>query len=209
MDVRIGIGAAVAAAAISIEDNAGESSSNLPRNSTSRASSRRGQRVRRARSAAVVIGLLQPPTSRRGRVDLIRDPDERKDLLICATVLAIETSAHLEPLGDAVPQHGGGVIKHEQITTTTAKAKRFAPTSKKPRITGQAWRPSNCCLAQSRLMDEGQLANRSTRPAPRYAGRNGATRIIKAGIRIPMRARSAVTQFVDRDVAAKGRTAGR
>src|SRR5207302_1445259 len=77
------------------------------------------------------------------------------------------------------------LIKHEQITTTTAKAKELRPYVEKLITLAKHGGLSNRRLAQSRLMDEAQLAKLFDVLAPRYAGRNGGyTRIIKAGIRI-------------------------
>jgi large subunit ribosomal protein L17 len=68
---------------------------------------------------------------------------------------------------------------------------------------------SNRRLAQSKLMDETQLAKLFDVIAPRYADRNGGyTRVIKAGIRISDAAPIAVIEFVDRDVTAKGQDSG-
>ena len=77
------------------------------------------------------------------------------------------------------------LIKHEQITTTTAKAKELRPYVEKLVTLAKHGGLSNRRLAQSRLMDEAQLAKLFDVLAPRYADRNGGyTRIIKAGIRI-------------------------
>src|SRR5438270_336514 len=77
------------------------------------------------------------------------------------------------------------LIKHEQITTTTAKAKELRPYVEKLVTLAKHGGLSNRRLAQSRLMDETQLAKLFDVLAPRYAARNGGyTRVIKAGIRI-------------------------
>jgi large subunit ribosomal protein L17 len=68
---------------------------------------------------------------------------------------------------------------------------------------------SNRRIAQSRLMDDAQLAKLFDVLAPRYAKRDGGyIRVIKAGIRISDAAPIAVIEFVDRDVAAKGQDSG-
>ena len=101
------------------------------------------------------------------------------------------------------------LIKHELILTTTAKAKELRPYVEKLVTLAKRGGLSNRRLAQSRLMDDKQLAKLFDVIAPRYADRNGGyTRIIKAGIRSSDAAPIAVIEFVDRDVAAKGQDSG-
>jgi large subunit ribosomal protein L17 len=79
------------------------------------------------------------------------------------------------------------LIKHEQITTTTAKAKELRPYVEK-------------LITLAKLFDV---------LAPRYAGRDGGyCRVIKAGIRQSDAAPIAIIEFVDRDVSAKGQDSG-
>ena len=79
------------------------------------------------------------------------------------------------------------LIKHEQITTTTAKAKELRPYVEK-------------LITLAKLFDV---------LAERYAGRDGGyTRIIKAGYRASDAAPIAVIELVDRDEAAKGQDSG-
>jgi large subunit ribosomal protein L17 len=101
------------------------------------------------------------------------------------------------------------LIKHEQITTTTAKAKELRPYIEKLVTLAKRGGHSNRRLAQSRLMDDAQLAKLFDVLAPRYANRDGGyTRVIKAGIRSSDAAPIAVIEFVDRDIAAKGQDSG-
>jgi large subunit ribosomal protein L17 len=101
------------------------------------------------------------------------------------------------------------LIKHEQITTTTAKAKELRPYVEKLVTLAKHGGLTNRRLAMARLMDEAQLAKLFDVIAPRYAKRDGGyTRVIKAGIRASDAAPIAVIEFVDRDVAAKGQDSG-
>ena len=101
------------------------------------------------------------------------------------------------------------LIKHEQISTTTAKAKELRPYVEKLVTLAKRGGLSNRRLAQSRLMDDAQLAKLFDVIAPRYADRNGGyCRIIKAGIRLSDAAPIAIIEFVDRDVSAKGQDSG-
>jgi large subunit ribosomal protein L17 len=101
------------------------------------------------------------------------------------------------------------LIKHEQITTTTAKAKELRPYVEKLVTLAKKGGLSNRRLAHARIMDEAQVRKLFEVLAERYASRNGGyTRIIKAGIRQSDAAPIAVIEFVDRDVAAKGQDSG-
>jgi large subunit ribosomal protein L17 len=101
------------------------------------------------------------------------------------------------------------LIKHEQITTTTAKAKELRPYVEKLVTLAKKGGLSNRRIAHSRIMDEAQVRKLFDVLAERYASRNGGyTRIIKAGIRQSDAAPIAVIEFVDRDVAAKGQDSG-
>ena len=101
------------------------------------------------------------------------------------------------------------LIKHEQITTTVAKAKELRPYVEKLVTLAKRGGLSNRRLAQSRLMDDAQLAKLFDVIALRYSDRNGGyTRIIKAGIRPSDAAPIAVIEFVDRDIDAKGQDSG-
>ena len=101
------------------------------------------------------------------------------------------------------------LIKHEQITTTVAKAKELRPYVEKLVTLAKKGGLSNRRLAHARLMDDAQLIKLFDVIAPRYAGRDGGyTRIVKAGIRISDAAPIAIIEFVDRDVSAKGQDSG-
>ena len=101
------------------------------------------------------------------------------------------------------------LIKHEQITTTTAKAKELRPYVEKLVTLAKKGGLSNRRLAHARLMDETQLTKLFDVIAARYADRNGGyTRVIKAGIRMSDASPIAIIEFVDRDVDAKGQDSG-
>ena len=101
------------------------------------------------------------------------------------------------------------LIKHEQITTTLAKAKELRPYVEKLVTLAKKGGLSNRRLAHARLMDDTQLVKLFDVIGPRYEDRNGGyTRVIKAGIRASDAAPMAVIEFVDRDVSAKGQDSG-
>ncbi|MEA1071948.1 50S ribosomal protein L17 [Sphingomonas sp. LY29] len=101
------------------------------------------------------------------------------------------------------------LIKHEQITTTTAKAKELRPYVEKLITLAKKGGLSNRRLAHSRLLDDAQLVKLFDVLAERYAGREGGyTRIIKAGIRKNDAAAISIIELVDRDVSAKGQDSG-
>jgi len=101
------------------------------------------------------------------------------------------------------------LIKHEQIQTTTAKAKELRPYVEKLITLAKHGGLSNRRLAHAKLMDEAQEQKLFEVLAERYAGRAGGyTRIIKAGIRASDAAPIAIIELVDRDVAEKGKDSG-
>nr|MDQ3077712.1 50S ribosomal protein L17 [Pseudomonadota bacterium] len=101
------------------------------------------------------------------------------------------------------------LIKHEQITTTTAKAKELRPYVEKLVTLAKKGGLSNRRLAHARLMDDAQLVKLFDVIGPRYEGRDGGyCRIIKAGIRMSDAAQISIIEFVDRDVSAKGQDSG-
>lgn len=101
------------------------------------------------------------------------------------------------------------LIKHEQILTTTAKAKELRPYVEKLITLAKKGGLSNRRLAHARLLDDAQLKKLFEVLAERYKGRNGGyTRIIKAGFRASDAAAVAYIELVDRDVDAKGQDSG-
>ena len=101
------------------------------------------------------------------------------------------------------------LIKHEQITTTTAKAKELRPYVEKLVTLAKKGGLSNRRLAHGRLLDDAQLVKLFDVIAPRYASRDGGyCRIVKAGIRMSDAAQISIIEFVDRDVSAKGQDSG-
>jgi large subunit ribosomal protein L17 len=101
------------------------------------------------------------------------------------------------------------LIKHEQITTTVAKAKELRPYIEKLITLAKKGGLSNRRLAHARLLDDAQLVKLFEVLAERYASRNGGyTRVIKAGIRMSDASPMAIIEFVDRDVSAKGQDSG-
>lgn len=101
------------------------------------------------------------------------------------------------------------LVKHEQITTTLAKAKELRPYVEKLVTLAKKGGLANRRLAHSRLMDDTQLKKLFDVIGPRYADRSGGyTRVIKAGIRASDAAPMAIIEFVDRDPTAKGQDSG-
>ncbi len=101
------------------------------------------------------------------------------------------------------------LIKHEQITTTLAKAKELRPYVEKLITLAKKGGLSNRRLAHARLLDDAQLVKLFDVLAERYKDRAGGyTRIIKAGIRASDASPTAIIELVDRDVTAKGQESG-
>ena len=116
------------------------------------------------------------------------------------------TSSHRAAL---LRNMAASLIKHEQITTGVAKAKELRPYVEKLVTLAKKGGLSNRRLAQSRLMDDAQLAKLFDVLAERYKDRNGGyTRIIKAGYRASDASPMAIIELVDRDVSAKGQDSG-
>jgi ribosomal protein L17 len=101
------------------------------------------------------------------------------------------------------------LIKHEQIVTTTPKAKELRPYVEKLITLAKRGGLSNRRLAHARLLDEAQERKLFEVLAERYAGREGGyIRIVKAGLRASDAAPIAVIELVDRDPDAKGQDSG-
>ena len=101
------------------------------------------------------------------------------------------------------------LIKHEQIITTTAKAKELRPYVEKLITLAKKGGLSNRRLAHARMLDETQLRKLFDVIAPRYEARAGGyCRIVKAGIRASDASPMAIIELVDRDVSAKGQDSG-
>ena len=116
------------------------------------------------------------------------------------------TSSHRAAL---LRNMAAALIKHEQIKTTTAKAKELRPYVEKLITLAKKGGLSNRRLAHTKLLDDAQLIKLFDTLADRYSDRNGGyTRVIKAGIRRSDAAPMAIIEFVDRDVDAKGQDSG-
>jgi large subunit ribosomal protein L17 len=116
------------------------------------------------------------------------------------------TSSHRQAM---LKNMAAALIKHEQITTTLAKARELRPYTEKLITLAKHGGLSNRRLAHARLMDDAQLAKLFDVVAPRYAARAGGyTRIIKAGIRASDSAEMAVIELIERDKSAKGQDSG-
>ncbi len=116
------------------------------------------------------------------------------------------TSSHRAAL---LRNMAAALIKHEQITTTTAKARELRPYAEKLITLAKRGGLSNRRLAHARLLDDAQLVKLFDVLAPRYADRAGGyTRVIKAGFRASDAAPIAVIELVDRDTSAKGQDSG-
>ena len=116
------------------------------------------------------------------------------------------TSTHRQAL---LKNMSAALIKHEQLTTTLAKARELRPYVEKLVTLAKHGGLSNRRIAMARLMDEAQLGKLFDTLAPRYAARPGGyIRVIKAGTRIGDAADMAVIEFVERDTSAKGQDSG-
>ena len=101
------------------------------------------------------------------------------------------------------------LIKHEQITTTLAKAKELRRFVEKIITLGKKGNLISKRKTISILQDNKMSKKVFDILAERYKNRNGGyTRIIKLGNRFGDNAPTAVIEFVDRDENAKGQDSG-
>ncbi len=116
------------------------------------------------------------------------------------------TGAHRKAL---LNNMANALIKHEQITTTLAKARELRPFTEKLVTLGKRGDLHARRRAFARLRDNQMVTKLFDVIADRYRHRSGGyTRIMKAGFRYGDSAAMAVIEFVDRDVDAKGRDSG-
>lgn len=98
------------------------------------------------------------------------------------------------------------LIKHEQITTTVAKAKELRGFVEKLITLAKGGTLAQRRQAQSRLRDHASLQKLFDVLGPRYKERKGGyTRVFKAGFRYGDNAPVGIIELVDRDRSAKGK----
>jgi large subunit ribosomal protein L17 len=101
------------------------------------------------------------------------------------------------------------LIKHEQITTTLAKAKELKRFVEKIITLGKKGDLLSRRKAVSILQDQKMSKKVFNVLASRYEKRSGGyTRIVKLGNRFGDNAPTAIIEFVDRDENAKGQDSG-
>jgi large subunit ribosomal protein L17 len=101
------------------------------------------------------------------------------------------------------------LIKHEQIMTTLPKAKDLRPIVEKLVTLGKRGGLHARRQAIAQMRDVAMVKKLFEILGPRYKERNGGyIRVLKAGYRYGDSAPVAVIEFVDRDVAAKGKDSG-
>ena len=116
------------------------------------------------------------------------------------------TGAHRRAL---LRNMAAALIKHEQITTTLAKAKELSPYAEKLVTLGKRGGLHARRQAFASLRDDAMVAKLFDTLAERYARRAGGyTRVLRAGHRFGDAADMAIIEFVDRDVDAKGKDSG-
>ena len=101
------------------------------------------------------------------------------------------------------------LIKHEQITTTLAKAKELKRFVEKIITLGKKGNLQSRRKAISIIQDQAMAKKTFDILADRYKDRSGGyTRVIKLGNRFGDNSPMAVIEFVDRDEDAKGKDSG-
>ena len=116
------------------------------------------------------------------------------------------TSSHRKAL---LMNLSNALIKHEQITTTLAKAKELRPFVEKIVTLGKKGNLESRRKAIAILQDNKMTTKIFDTFADRYKDRKGGyTRIVKIGNRYGDNAPTAVVEFVDRDEEAKGQDSG-
>jgi ribosomal protein L17 len=117
-----------------------------------------------------------------------------------------KTSSHRQAM---LANMAASLIKHEQITTTLAKAKALRPFVEKNITLARKGGLANRRRAAANIRDEAQAQKLFDTLGARYKDRNGGyTRIMKAGFRYGDAAPMAVIELVDRDPSAKGQDSG-
>ena len=116
------------------------------------------------------------------------------------------TSSHRKAL---LMNLSNALLKHEQITTTLAKAKELRPFVEKIITLGKKGDLTSRKKAISILQDEKNIKKIFDIFANRYKDRSGGyTRIVKIGNRYGDNAPTAIIEFVNRDEDAKGKDSG-
>jgi len=116
------------------------------------------------------------------------------------------TAAHR---GAMFANMAAALIKHEQIVTTLPKAKDLRPVVEKLVTLAKKGGLHARRQAVSQVRDETQVKKLFDVLGPRYGDRKGGyTRVLKAGFRYGDSAPMAVIEFVDRDLAEKGKDSG-
>ena len=101
------------------------------------------------------------------------------------------------------------LIKHEQIVTTLPKAKDLRPVVEKLITLGKRGDLHARRQAIAQIKDVTLVRKLFDILGPRYKDRNGGyCRVLKAGFRYGDNAAMAVSEFVDRDVNARGQDSG-
>ena len=101
------------------------------------------------------------------------------------------------------------LVKHEQITTTLAKAKDLRPVVERLITLGKRGDLHARRQAIAFMRDRTQVEKLFATLGPRYADRGGGyTRVMRAGFRYGDSAPMAVIELVERDPEAKGLDSG-